>query len=152
MLSASSNFGSRMSIRAYEMASRLLSQAGSGYQATTWIDENRALFRALRLEYLVTALFIGLITFVAGLNILVVLAMTVSESCAGYRGTYGDGCSPQTDQDDFHPARFSNRCFWNGRGTHRRLRTRLDCGPLPTYTARPTSIFCSIRAVSSERK
>ena len=47
--------------------------------ATTWMDENRALFRALRLEKLVTALFIGLITFVAGLNILVVLAMTVSD-------------------------------------------------------------------------
>jgi lipoprotein-releasing system permease protein len=41
------------------------------------MEENRALFRALRLEKLVTAIFIGLITFVAGLNILVVLSMTV---------------------------------------------------------------------------
>ncbi len=65
--------------RANEMATRLLQQAGPGYVATTWMDENRALFRALRLEKLVTALFIGLITFVAGLNILVVLAMTVSD-------------------------------------------------------------------------
>jgi len=40
---------------------------------------NRALFRALRLEKLVTAIFIGLITFVAGLNILVVLSMTVTD-------------------------------------------------------------------------
>ena len=47
--------------------------------ATTWMDENRALFRALSLEKLVTALFIGLITFVAGLNILVVLTMTVTD-------------------------------------------------------------------------
>jgi len=51
----------------------------SGLVTTTWEDENRALFRALRLEKLVTALFIGLITFVAGLNILVVLAMTVTD-------------------------------------------------------------------------
>jgi lipoprotein-releasing system permease protein len=43
------------------------------------MDENRALFRALSLEKLVTALFIGLITFVAGLNILVVLTMTVAD-------------------------------------------------------------------------
>jgi lipoprotein-releasing system permease protein len=57
----------------------LLRRAGSGYLATTWMDENRALFRALSLEKLVTALFIGLITFVAGLNILVVLTMTVTE-------------------------------------------------------------------------
>lgn len=33
----------------------------------------------MSLEKLVTAIFIGLITFVAGLNILVVLAMTVTE-------------------------------------------------------------------------
>jgi lipoprotein-releasing system permease protein len=65
--------------RAEEAAARIAAAAGEGYQATTWADENRALFRALRLEKLVTALFIGLITFVAGLNILVVLAMTVTD-------------------------------------------------------------------------
>jgi lipoprotein-releasing system permease protein len=43
------------------------------------MDENRSLFRALSLEKLATALFIGLITFVAGLNILVVLTMTVTD-------------------------------------------------------------------------
>jgi lipoprotein-releasing system permease protein len=53
--------------------------AGPGFSATTWMEENRALFRALRLEKLVTAIFIGLITFVAGLNILVVLSMTVTD-------------------------------------------------------------------------
>ena len=50
-----------------------------GFTTTTWMEENRALFRALRLEKLVTAIFIGLITFVAGLNILVVLSMTVTD-------------------------------------------------------------------------
>jgi lipoprotein-releasing system permease protein len=53
--------------------------AGQGFSAATWMEENRALFRALRLEKLVTAIFIGLITFVAGLNILVVLSMTVTD-------------------------------------------------------------------------
>jgi lipoprotein-releasing system permease protein len=61
------------------VADDLVRRAGSGFAATTWMDENRALFRALSLEKLVTALFIGLITFVAGLNILVVLTMTVTE-------------------------------------------------------------------------
>jgi lipoprotein-releasing system permease protein len=61
------------------IADDLLRRAGPGFTATTWIDENRALFRALSLEKLVTALFIGLITFVAGLNILVVLTMTVTD-------------------------------------------------------------------------
>jgi lipoprotein-releasing system permease protein len=61
------------------VADDLVKRAGLGFTATTWMDENRALFRALSLEKLVTALFIGLITFVAGLNILVVLTMTVTE-------------------------------------------------------------------------
>jgi lipoprotein-releasing system permease protein len=63
---------------ARQLASAILRAAPGGYSATTWMDENQALFRALRLEKLVTAIFIGLITFVAGLNILVVLAMTVT--------------------------------------------------------------------------
>jgi lipoprotein-releasing system permease protein len=61
------------------IAAELLKRAGNGFTASTWMDENRALFRALSLEKLVTAIFIGLITFVAGLNILVVLTMTVTD-------------------------------------------------------------------------
>jgi lipoprotein-releasing system permease protein len=64
---------------AQAVADEVLRRAGPGFMATTWMDENRALFRALSLEKLVTALFIGLITFVAGLNILVVLTMTVTD-------------------------------------------------------------------------
>lgn len=65
--------------RAAEMAQVIARAAGEGFRTTTWMDENRALFRAMRLEKLVTAVFLGLITFVAGLNILVVLAMTVTD-------------------------------------------------------------------------
>ena len=65
--------------RAAGLAPEIERSAGPGFVATTWMEENRALFRALRLEKLVTAIFIGLITFVAGLNILVVLSMTVTD-------------------------------------------------------------------------
>jgi len=65
--------------QAGDIARKLEQAAGSGFAASTWMEENRALFRALRLEKLVTAIFIGLITFVAGLNILVVLSMTVTD-------------------------------------------------------------------------
>jgi lipoprotein-releasing system permease protein len=65
--------------RAEEIARKIEKAAGAGFSASTWMEENRALFRALRLEKLVTAIFIGLITFVAGLNILVVLSMTVTD-------------------------------------------------------------------------
>jgi lipoprotein-releasing system permease protein len=54
-------------------------QSGTGFAASTWMEQQSALFRALRLERLVTAIFIGLITLVAGLNILVVLSMTVTD-------------------------------------------------------------------------
>lgn len=65
--------------QAPEIAKQLERASGAGFAAATWMEENRALFRALRLEKLVTAIFIGLITFVAGLNILVVLSMTVTD-------------------------------------------------------------------------
>ena len=65
--------------RAAEVARRAQQVSGQGFMATTWMEQNFALFRALRLEKLVTAIFIGLITFVAGLNILVVLSMTVTD-------------------------------------------------------------------------
>nr|HEV7954851.1 ABC transporter permease [Candidatus Acidoferrales bacterium] len=65
--------------RAAEIAKQLATSAGPLYKATSWMEENHALFSALRLEKLVTAIFIGLITFVAGLNIIVVLSMTVTD-------------------------------------------------------------------------
>lgn len=64
---------------AAQVAPEVEHAAGQGYSAATWMEENKALFRALKLEKLVTAIFIGLITFVAGLNILVVLSMTVTD-------------------------------------------------------------------------
>ena len=61
------------------VAERIERAVEPGLVTKTWMEENGALFRALRLEKLVTAIFIGLITFVAGLNILVVLSMTVTD-------------------------------------------------------------------------
>jgi lipoprotein-releasing system permease protein len=61
------------------IAHEIVQQAGTGFASETWMEQQRALFRALRLGKLVTAIFIGLITLVAGLNILVVLSMTVTD-------------------------------------------------------------------------
>jgi lipoprotein-releasing system permease protein len=65
--------------RAEQIARQVRARTGEGFETATWMEENRPLFRALRLEKLVTAIFIGLITFVAGLNILAVLSMTVTD-------------------------------------------------------------------------
>ncbi|HVZ60945.1 MAG TPA: FtsX-like permease family protein [Terriglobales bacterium] len=53
--------------------------AGRGFMATNWMEQNQALFRALRLERVVTLITIGLIVFIAALNILISLVMMVME-------------------------------------------------------------------------
>ncbi len=47
--------------------------------ASTWMDQNRSLLNALRLEKLVSVITVSLIELVAALNILVVLVMLVME-------------------------------------------------------------------------
>jgi lipoprotein-releasing system permease protein len=53
--------------------------AGQGFGTKNWMEQNQALFRALRLEKVVTFITIGLIVFVAALNILISLIMMVME-------------------------------------------------------------------------
>jgi len=65
--------------RADVIAKELEQAAGKGFMATSWTEQNRALFRALRLERVVTFITIGLIVFVAALNILISLIMMVME-------------------------------------------------------------------------
>jgi lipoprotein-releasing system permease protein len=65
--------------RAGEMAKGIEQAAGKGFMATNWMEQNKAIFRALRLERLVTFITIGLIVFVAALNILISLTMMVME-------------------------------------------------------------------------
>jgi lipoprotein-releasing system permease protein len=65
--------------KAEQVGEELEKAAGPGFVAKNWMEENRALFRALRLERVVTFLTIGLIVFVAALNILISLIMMVME-------------------------------------------------------------------------
>src|SRR5438128_2464302 len=65
--------------KAGEVARELERAAGTGFMATNWMEQNKAIFRALRLERLVTFITIGLIVFVAALNILISLTMMVME-------------------------------------------------------------------------
>jgi len=65
--------------KAAEIGNTLQQEAGPGFMATNWMEQNRALFRALRLERVVTFITIGLIVFVAALNILISLIMMVME-------------------------------------------------------------------------
>ena len=62
-----------------QVAHSLEEAAGHGFMATSWMEQNKPLFRALRLERVVTFITIGLIVFVAALNILISLIMMVME-------------------------------------------------------------------------
>jgi len=65
--------------RADSVAQSIRKAAGPGFETTTWVDQNRSLFSALKLERLVTILTIGLIVLVAALNIFITLAMMVMD-------------------------------------------------------------------------
>ena len=65
--------------RAPEIARTIEQAAGKGYMTTNWTEQNRELFRALKLEQVVTFIVIALIVIVAALNILIALTMMVME-------------------------------------------------------------------------
>ncbi|MFP5211125.1 MAG: FtsX-like permease family protein [Acidobacteriota bacterium] len=65
--------------RAPEIARTIEEAAGPGFMTTNWTEENRELFRALKLEQVVTFIVIALIVIVAALNILIALTMMVME-------------------------------------------------------------------------
>ena len=65
--------------RAPEVGRAIEQAAGKGFMTTNWMEQNRELFRALRLEQVVTFIIITLIVVVAALNILIALTMMVME-------------------------------------------------------------------------
>jgi lipoprotein-releasing system permease protein len=62
-----------------EVARQAESIAGEDLRATHWMEQNRPILNALRMEKAVTIITIGLIQFVAALNILIALVMAVME-------------------------------------------------------------------------
>ena len=61
------------------IAEKMLAAAGKGYTATHWIDLNRPLFSAMKLEKLAMFVTVCLIVLVAALNIVTTLVMMVME-------------------------------------------------------------------------
>src|SRR4051812_33245237 len=75
-----------------QVGAELEKSAGAGFQTTNWMEQNKALFRALRLERLVTFITIGLIVAVAALNILISLIMMVMEKTKDIAVLMSMGC------------------------------------------------------------
>jgi len=64
---------------ASEVAAQAEQILGKELAATTWMEQNRQILNALRMERVVTVITIGLIQLVAALNILITLVMMVME-------------------------------------------------------------------------
>jgi lipoprotein-releasing system permease protein len=62
-----------------QIAREIEAAAGPGFMTTNWMEQNSELFRALKLEQIVTFIVITLIVIVAALNILIALTMMVME-------------------------------------------------------------------------
>jgi lipoprotein-releasing system permease protein len=78
--------------QAARVADELEQAAGPGFMTTNWMEQNKALFHALRMEHLVTFITIGLIVFVAALNILISLIMMVMEKTRDIAVLMSMGC------------------------------------------------------------
>ncbi len=81
--------------RAPQIARTIEAAAGPGYMSTNWIEQNRELFRALKLEQYVTFIVIALIVIVAALNILIALTMMVMEKTRDIAVLMSFGVTPE---------------------------------------------------------
>ena len=81
--------------KAADIGKQIEQAAGKGFQSTNWMEQNKALFRALRLERVVTFITIGLIVFVAALNILISLIMMVMEKTKDIAVLVSMGAKPK---------------------------------------------------------
>jgi lipoprotein-releasing system permease protein len=65
--------------KAEQVGKAIEAEAGQGFETTNWMEQNRELFRAMKLEQDVTFIVLALIVVVAALNILIALTMMVME-------------------------------------------------------------------------
>ena len=83
------------------IADQIRTRAGPGFVTTTWMELNKPLFSALKLEKLILFLTIGLIVFVASLNIVTTLIMMVLEKQGDIAILTAMGATPRTIQRVF---------------------------------------------------
>ena len=129
--------------------------AGKGFMATNWMEQNKALFHALRLERLVTFITIGLIVFVAALNILISLIMMVMEKTKDIAVLMSMGTRKAQVRNVFIAQGVVDWRDRNGDRPGARLCDLLCWGPLPRDFAVAGSLFdrlCAVRPAAGRRR
>ena len=134
--------------QAEEVAATIRQAAGPGFETSTWMEQNRALFSALRLERLVTVLTIGLIEIVAALNIFITLTMMVMEKHRDIAVLMSIGAQQRQGTGRLYASRVADRCAGHGAGSRTWVRSCRSGGPLPTDSARRPGLWALFRAVS----
>ncbi len=129
------------------VAKELEQTAGKGFMATSWMEQNKALFRALRLERVVTFITIGLIVFVAALNILISLIMMVMEKTKDIAVLMSMGTRKSQIRRLFIAQGRSDRPHRHGNRAGAGLCPFVGRRPLPSDLARARGLFHRLRAL-----
>ena len=132
-----------------DVAHQLEEAAGHGFMATNWMEQNKPLFRALRLERVVTFITIGLIVFVAALNILISLIMMVMEKTKDIAVLMSLGREEATNPPRLHRAGRADRSHRHSDRSRPRLCHLLDRRPLPLHFSLGRGVFDRLRPFRS---
>ena len=118
-----------------QIAQTIEQAAGKGFMTTNWTDENRELFRALKLEQIVTFIVIALIVIVAALNILIALTMMVMEKTRDIAVMMSFGVEPGAGATHLSDARLLISLVGTGTGTCAGIFRRLGGRALPLHSS-----------------
>ena len=121
--------------------------AGPGFLTTNWMEQNRELFRALKLEQIVTFIVIGLIVCVAALNILIALTMMVMEKTRDIAVLMSFGVRAGADAADLSDAGIADQRDRDGARAGAGLCCCLGRRPLPLHPAVGRGVFDRLSAL-----
>ncbi len=133
--------------KAPAVARQLESAAGPGFQTTNWMEQNRELFRALKLEQIVTFIVLALIVCVAALNILIALTMMVMEKTRDIAVMMSFGVTPAQVRRIFLLQGLLISVIGTVARPCRRLRASLGRRPLPLHPARRSGLLHRLPAL-----
>ena len=102
---------------------------------TNWMEQNRELFRALKLEQVVTFIVIALIVIVAALNILIALTMMVMEKTRDIAVMMSFGVEPGQVRRIFLMQGLLISVIGTVHGTGAGIRGILGRRPLPLHSS-----------------